>query len=186
MTTPIAMQSRSVLQPFTTQLALLESVHMKIVAKRLIRGGRCSGISNNVGFILSARVQPAYGPDVPCSEICVYCFRRLPYVSVFIKHVKSHNYANERKNIYLSGMCDDLREQAATELDRMIAALTTSRGSDEVRPAKKRRVSDESKPINTSAQKETHPLLDQVVMPSDLTIGSHGMVILLNLCDSVY
>lgn len=56
-------------------------------------------------------------------------------MSTYIKHVKTHDGSNARKNAFIQGMCDDLREQATLQLDRMLGV--TESLSDVERPEKR-------------------------------------------------
>lgn len=67
-----------------------------------------------------------FGIDVECNEVCVECFRRFTHVSALMKHVKSHSYSSDRKRRFMLGLCDDLRDKAISELDRMIETLKPS------------------------------------------------------------
>jgi hypothetical protein len=58
-------------------------------------------------------------------------------VSAYIKDANAHNGPNERKNRYMLGMCDDLRQLATRHLDRKLGTVDTSLGGIEMRPEKR-------------------------------------------------
>jgi hypothetical protein len=43
-----------------------------------------------------------------------------------MKHVKTHIYSSDRKQNFMLGLCDDLRDKAISELNRMVETLQDS------------------------------------------------------------
>lgn len=107
-----------------------------------------------------------------CSEVCVYCFKRINTVSVYIKHAKSHNGPNERKNGFISGICDDLRLNSVSQLDRMLdrlrATVDTSLG--ETQSKKRARETIDLDPAASPSPKRVRTTVHETDMMTVSTI----------------
>jgi hypothetical protein len=79
-----------------------------------------NGTLQNVNYhgSLGTRIaNNAWGADVRCKEVCVYCFEVFTLASQYIAHADTHKDADMTKNSYTRQICDRLKQNVAESLD---------------------------------------------------------------------
>ena len=157
-------------------------VLMKAVASSSRGGENLSDTLNYVKFIAlwMCGWLTDLDADVTCSEVCVYCFKHFMRVSTYMKHIKTHKDANNRKSRYMLGTCDDLREQATFELDRMLGRIKSSSDGGGNMPAKRVLGMADLGAGTPQSPKRVKTNLDGTNVASVSTIeqGRHGVLII--------